>query len=162
MHSNAGRIHCPKWECRPTADRSHPRGIDFRAEECSSWQKPEYAVSWFEEGPGRRSAPISVRLVKCSQHAFRNFHLNTGLAVRGQIGFIGCINDGLCWDFGKGSRMVRCGNGPASFTNSRSVFVPVFHLRQWKLSVCLGSCNRFKPEAEAQSSSASPDALIER
>ena len=125
-------------------------------------QLAEYAVSWLEEGSGRKSAPNSVRLVKCSQHAFRNFHLNTGLAVRGSIGFIGCINDGLCWDFGKGSRMVRYGNGPASFTNARSVFVPVFHLRQWKLSVCLGSCNRFKPEAEAQSSSASPDALIER
>jgi len=58
----------------------------------------------------------SVRLVKCSQRAFRKFHLNTGLAVRGSIGFIGCINDDLCWDFGKGSRMVRCGNCPARFS----------------------------------------------
>ena len=119
-------------------------------------------MSALEEGSGRESAPNSVRLVNCSQCAFWKFHLNTGLAVRGLIGFIGCINDGLCWDFGKGSRMVQCGNGPARFTNARSGFVPVFHLQEWKLSGCLGSYNRFKPEAEAQSSSASPDALVER
>ena len=119
-------------------------------------------MSALEEGSGRESAPNSVKLVKCSQRAFRKFHRNTGLAVRGSIGFIGGINDGLCWDFGKGSRMVRCGNGPARFTNARSGFVPVFHLQEWKLSGYLGSCNRFKPEAEAQSSSASPHASVER
>ena len=77
---------------------------DFRAEHWSSWQKAEYAVSRLEEGSGRESAPNSVRLVNCSQRALRKFHLNTGLAVRGSIGFIGYINDGLCWDFGKGSK----------------------------------------------------------
>jgi len=125
-------------------------------------QLAEYAESRLEEGSGRESAPKSVRLVNCSQRAFRKLHLNTGLAVRGSIGFIGCINSGLCWDFGNGSRMVRCGNSPARFTNATSGFVLVFHLLEWKLSGCLGSCNRFKPEAEAQSSSASPDALVER
>ena len=115
-----------------------------------------------EEGSGRESAPNSVRLINCSQSDFRKFHLNTGLAARGSIGFIGCINDGLCWDFGKGSRMVRCCNGPARFTNAMLGFVPVFQMREWKLFGCLGSCNRFKPEAEAQSSSSSPDALVER
>jgi len=119
-------------------------------------------VSRLEEGSRRESTPNSARLVNCSQRAFRKFHLNTGLAVRGSIGFIGCINDGLCWDLGKGSRMVRCGNGPARFTNARPGFVPMFHLREWKLSGCLGSRNRFNPEAEAPSSSASPDALVER
>jgi len=60
--------------------------MDIRAEECSSSQKAEYAVSWSEEGPGRESALNSVRLGNCSQHDFRKFHLNTGLAVRGSIG----------------------------------------------------------------------------
>jgi len=52
-----------------------------------------------EEGFGRESAPDLVRWINCSQRAFRKFHLYTGLAVRGSIGFIGCINDGLCRDF---------------------------------------------------------------
>ena len=135
MHCSAGRIHCPEWEC--TADGIHER--DFRAEECISWQKAEYAVSTLE-GSGRESAANSVRLANCSQPAFRKFHLNADLAVRGPVGFIGCINDALWWNFRKSSSMVRCGNGPVRFTNARSGFVPVFRPREWKLSRCLGSC----------------------
>jgi len=121
-------------------------------------------VSRLEEASGRASTTDSIRLVNCSQQAFRKFHLNTGLVVRGWIGFIGCIANGLCWDLGKGSRMVRCGNGlaPDLQMQGQGRFVPVFHLRVWKLSGCLGSCNRFNLEAEAQSACASPDALVER
>ena len=118
-------------------------------------------MSALEERSGRESAPNLVRLINCSQRAFQKYHINMGLAARGSIGFIGCINDGLCWDFGKGSSMVRCGNGPARFTHARSGFVLVFHLREWRLFGCLGTCNRFKPEAEVQSSRSFPDALAE-
>jgi len=55
----------------------------------------KYTTSRMEEGSGRESVTQSG-LVNCSQRAFRKFHLNTGLEVRGSTGFIGCINNGLC------------------------------------------------------------------
>jgi len=53
----------------------HPRWADFLSEEWSNRQKAEYAVSRLEEKSGRESAPNSVRLVNCSQRAFRKFLL---------------------------------------------------------------------------------------
>ena len=81
----------------------------------------------------------STRRVNRFHLALRKFHPFTGLVDRGLMGFAGIINDGLCCDFGKGSRMMRCGEGPFRFAKARSGFVVVFPLPERKLSSCLES-----------------------
>ena len=127
-----------------------------------SLQKAEYARSGLEEdGGGRLSIPESTRFVNWFHLALRKFHLFTGLVCIGSIGLTGVISDGLCWDLGKGSRIVRWGEGPLSFANARSGFEVVFHLPEWKLSGCLGSNRSWTPDTEAQSSSAAPSGFVE-
>ena len=105
-----------------------------------SLQTEEYASSGLavEEG-GILSTPESTRLSNWVQLALRKFHLFTGLVGIGVVGLSEVINEGLCCDLGKWSRMMREGAGPSELANARSGLDVVFQRPEWKLSGCLGS-----------------------
>ena len=56
--------------------------------------------------------------------------------------------------------MIRWGEGARRFAKAGSGFEVGFHLPDWKLSGCLGSCRGCTPDAEAPSSNASPSGLV--
>ena len=60
----------------------------------------------FEDGLGRFSISVSTSLVKSSHLALLKFHLFTNFVGTGIMELTGRMNDGLCWDLGKGLRMV--------------------------------------------------------
>ena len=62
-----------------------------------------------------------------AQLALRKFHFFTGLLCIGLSRFAEMMSEGLCWDLGKGSRIMRSGRCPSILVKARSGFVVVFH-----------------------------------
>ena len=58
-------------------------------------------------GGGSVATAASARFENFSQLALRKFQRLTGLVGTGSIGLAGTMRDGLCWDFGKGSKITQ-------------------------------------------------------